>query len=127
MSRMQKCIKNILITAFVLAGAFIISLVFQHVFEIEERITTLFVFAVFLISMLTEGYIYGIVSAIAGVLAVNYAFTFPFFEFDFATPVNVMSAIVMIVLAILTSTRHLRRRVRKSECGRIFSGLCHMI
>ena len=48
MSRMQKCIKNILITAFVLAGAFIISLVFQHVFEIEERITTLFVFAVFL-------------------------------------------------------------------------------
>lgn len=78
MSRMQKCIKNILITAFVLAGAFIISLVFQHVFEIQERITTLFVFAVFLISMLTEGYIYGIVSAIAGVLAVNYAFTFPF-------------------------------------------------
>ena len=113
MSRMQKCIKNILITAFVLAGAFIISLVFQHVFEIEERITTLFVFAVFLISMLTEGYIYGIVSAIAGVLAVNYAFTFPFFEFDFATPVNVMSAIVMIVLAILTST--LTTKVKQHE------------
>ena len=90
MSRMQKCIKNILITAFVLAGAFIISLVFQHVFEIQERITPLFVFAVFLISMLTEGYIYGIETEIAGLLADNYAFTLPFFKIDFATPVNVM-------------------------------------
>jgi len=60
----SKTVRNILVSAGVPAASFIISLLFQHIFEVHEHITTLFVFAVFLISLLTEGYIYGLISAI---------------------------------------------------------------
>lgn len=95
-------IKDAFITLFILVAAFFISLAFQNVFAIDEHITTLFAFAVFLISLFTRGYVYGIASAFIGTLAINYAFTFPYFEFDFITPVNLISAIVMITIALLT-------------------------
>ena len=43
----------------------------------------LFVLAILFISRFTEGYIYGIVAAIAAVIEVNYIFTYPYFEFNF--------------------------------------------
>lgn len=103
---MKKCkiIKNVLTSIIILAISFVISVLFQNVFKVEEHITTLFVFAVFLISLLTDGYLYGIISSIISMLAINFAFTFPYFAFDFGTPVNIISAIVMIIIAFLTST-----------------------
>lgn len=45
---------------------------------------------------------YGIVSAFVGTLAINYAFTFPYFAFNFTIPVNLISALIMITIALLT-------------------------
>ena len=106
MAKQKKCkiIKNVLTSIIILAISFVISVLFQNVFKVEEHITTLFVFAVFLISLLTDGYLYGIISSIISMLAINFAFTFPYFAFDFGTPVNIISAIVMIIIAFLTST-----------------------
>lgn len=109
----KRSIIDIITTIVILGLSFLISLVFQNVFKVEEHITTLFVFAVFIISFLTQGYVYGIVSAIISVLAVNYAFTFPYFDFNFIIPVNLISAIVMIVIAILTSA--LTTKMKYSE------------
>lgn len=94
--------KDILMTSAILVSAFFISIVFQDIFGIEEHISTLFAFAVFLISLLTKGYVYGITSAFVGTLAINYAFTFPYFAFNFTIPVNLISAIVMVTIALLT-------------------------
>lgn len=91
------------VTVALLLGAFGISLLCQK-FDVEEHTTTVFVFAVFLISLLTNGYIYGLLAAFAGTLAVNYAFTFPYFSLNFAIPVNLLSAVVLIVISLLTST-----------------------
>ena len=96
-------IKNGLITVASLIGAFVVSLLFQYIFDVQEHITTVFVFAVFLVSLLTDGYIYGVVSAFASTVAVNYAFTFPYFALNFTIPVNLISGIVMIAIAIFTS------------------------
>jgi len=76
---------------------------FQYVFDVWEHITTIFVFAVFLISLFTKGYLYGVLAAFASTAAVNYAFTFPYFAINFAIPVNLISGIVMIAIAVLTS------------------------
>lgn len=95
-------LKDILITAAILVSAFFISIVFQNIFEINEHVSTLFAFAVFLISLWTTGYIYGITAAFIGTLAINYAFTFPYFAFNFTIPVNLISAIVMVTIALLT-------------------------
>lgn len=105
--------RDILITSVILVLAFTISVVFQNVFGIDEQITTLFAFAVFLISLATKGYVYGIVSAFISTLAINYAFTFPYFAFDFITPVNLISAVVMIIIALLTGA--LTTKVKRNE------------
>lgn len=99
---MKRTVRDIFVTAGILIAAFLISVAFQNVFRVDEHISTLFAFAVFLISMLTQGYVYGIVSAFFSTLAINYAFTFPYFAFNFTIPVNLISALVMITIALLT-------------------------
>lgn len=98
---MKKVLKNLLVSVGLLMLAVVISILFQKL-DVEEHITTIFVFAVFLISMQTDGFFYGILSAVAGMFAVNYAFTFPYFVLDFITPVNLVSAFIMVTVAILT-------------------------
>ena len=99
---------NCAIVIITLAVVFGISIVLQNVLAIREHVTTVFVFAVFLISILTDGYIYGIVSTFIAVLGINFAFTFPYFAFNFAIPENTISAIVMIVVSLMTSTLTIR-------------------
>ncbi|MBR5012168.1 MAG: PAS domain-containing sensor histidine kinase, partial [Clostridia bacterium] len=67
-------------------------------------VTTLFAFAVFIISLVTDGFGCGIVSAIASVVTINYAFTYPYFGMDFSVPESIFSAIVMLIISFLTST-----------------------
>lgn len=118
MKSYTKYAKNILITIVFLAFAFGISLLFQKIFDVSEHVTTVFVFAVFLISLFTDGYFYGVLAAFIGTIAVNYAFTFPYFAFDFTTPVNLISGIIMIAISILTSaitTKLKRHEATKAE------------
>ena len=118
--QMNKHVKDGLITLISLACAFGLSVVFQK-FNVEEHVTTAFVFAVFLVSLLTEGYFWGVAAAFAGTIAVNYAFAFPYFAFDFVTPVNLISAIILISIAILTSalvTKLKRHEATKAESER---------
>ena len=103
METFKKRIKNSLITILSLGGAFGLSLLFQYIFDVQEHITTVFVFAVFLISLFTDGYCYGVVGAFIGTVAVNYAFTFPYFALNFAIPVNLVSCVIMLAIAVLTS------------------------
>lgn len=107
--------KNSLIAAGVFALAVICCLALQKL-EVQKQSTTVFVFAVFLISLATEGYIYGILSAFAGMLAVNYAFTYPYYELDFNIPVNLISAVIMITVAILTGT--LTTKLKENEAAK---------
>lgn len=106
-------IKNILILLGILIAAFGICLLIQNVFRTEALIPAVFVLAVFLISLVTEGYVYGIASALISVLAINFAFTIPFFEFNFTMPVNLISAIIMIIVTILTGT--LTTKIKRQE------------
>lgn len=98
----KRRIYNIILSLGILAGTFAVGILFQRL-NVQEHITTVFVFAVFLISLFTEGYVYGIVSAAVSVIAINYAFTYPFFKVNFTIPENLISGIVMTVISILTS------------------------
>ena len=110
---LRKHIKNSLITIVSLGCAFGLSMLFQHIFDVHEHITTVFVFAVFLVSLLTEGYLYGVLAAFLGTVAVNYAFTFPYFAINFTIPVNLISGIIMIAIAVFTSA--LTTKLKKHE------------
>ena len=97
----KKRVLDIAVTVFVLAASFGISLMFQA-FDVSEQITTLFAFSVFLVSLITNGYLYGIISATASVFIINYTFTYPYFIVDFSAPSSIISAVIMLVIAILT-------------------------
>lgn len=97
----KKIIKNLLNSISILLIAVALSVLFQKL-GVEEHITTIFVFAVFLISLLTEGYFYGLASSIGGMLAVNYVFTYPYFAFNFNMSVNLISAIIMMSVSVVT-------------------------
>lgn len=116
-----KYIKNSLVVIISLLFAFGLSLLFQYIFDVKEHITTVFVFAVFLVSLFTEGYFYGVFAAFVSTLAVNYAFTFPYFVINFTIPVNLISGGIMIAIAVLTSaltTKLKRHEVMKAESER---------
>lgn len=109
----MKKLKYSAITLLILSATFVLSLVFQNTFSVDEHVTTVFVFAVFLVSLCTPGYIYGIVAAVLSTLAVNFAFTFPYFAFNFTLSVNLISAVVMITLAVLTGA--LTTKIKQHE------------
>lgn len=100
--KFKSVVRNWILTFVILALTFGVSLVLEYQFQIKELIAMLFVFAVFLISLITEGYVYGVSAAVISTIAVNYAFTFPFFKLNFMIPVNFISATVMVTIAILT-------------------------
>ena len=102
MVRIMKIIKNVVITVIMQVGAFLLCLLFHDYFNAEAPIPAIFILTVFLTSVITDGYFYGIFAALIGVLAVNYAFTFPFFKFNFMLPGNLISAIIMIIIALIT-------------------------
>ena len=106
-------LRDITVTVIILTLCFCISVLMQDVFNIPEQVTTTFAFAVFLISLVTDGYIYGLIAAAISVLLVNYAFTFPYFALNFIIPSNFISALVMAVISILTSA--LTTKVKHQE------------
>ena len=110
---MKKIIKSLSSTVFGLSAAFLVSLLFQKTFQTRALIPMIFVLAVFLIALLTQGYFWGILASLAGVLAVNFAFTFPYFEFNFSIPENVLSAAVMLIVAVLTGM--LTTKIKQQE------------
>ena len=97
----KNVIRNTAVALLTLVAACVLSMIFQRL-DVEEDITTVFVFAVFIISLLTEGYLYGILSAVIGIFAINFAFTYSFFSFDFITPINVISGVIMLAVAVMT-------------------------
>lgn len=95
-------IKDFLITVLVMISSFILCLIIQQSFKGNALIPAVFVFGVFLISVLTRKFFYGIISAVISVFAVNFAFTFPYFAFDFSVMENIVSSIILLAVAVVT-------------------------
>ena len=99
---MKKIIKDLLTTTGILTACFCLSLVTNRISQSYMLIPMCFVLGVFLISVITVGYFWGVTASLISVLAVNYAFTFPYFEVNFFIPANFFSAVVMLVVAVVT-------------------------
>ena len=105
--------KDILFSVLIFCSAFAINMLIQKLFTTQTLVPMIFVFGVFLISLKTHGYCYGIASAIVSVFAVNFAFTYPYYTFDFFVEESILSAVIMLIVAVSTST--LNSRIRDQE------------
>lgn len=106
-------LKDFFFSVVVLALTFLLSFLIQFIFQTDTLVPTIFVLGVFFVSLKTEGYFWGVMASLIGVMLVNFAFTMPYFEIDLITPVNTFAAIVMLVIAIMTSA--LTTQVKQQE------------
>ena len=97
----------------VLTVVFFANLLLQEWFQTRTMVPMIFVLGVFLVSWKTQGYFWGITDSMVSVLAVNWAFTYPYWAFDLISPECISSAVVMLIVAIMTGT--LTTRLKKQE------------
>ena len=110
---MKDRIKDILVTAGILVVSFLFGLAANSHFSSDALVPMVFVLGVFLISVITNSWFCGIAASLLSTLAVNFAFTFPYFEFNFSIPENLFSAVVMLVVAIVTGA--LTTKIKHAE------------
>lgn len=113
MKKYYKLAGNILFTLLVLGFFLVVSLAVESKLDTDKLISAILTLAVFLISLYTDGYFWGIFASLLSVLALNFAFTFPFFKFNFTIPENMISAVIMLVVTIMSSA--LATKVKQQE------------
>lgn len=121
MERWKRCVLDAGITVMVLFGSFCLVLFAQKLFHTQIMGPMIFVLATFLVALSTQGYAWGILTSLASVLVVNYAFRVPYFEFNFSIPENLFTALVMLFVAFMTST--LTTKIKAQEKMRRISEL----
>ena len=62
-----------------------------------------YVLAVLLISRFTDGYLFGLIAAVLGVIGVNYVFTYPYMAFNFTIAGYPLTILTFLVVSLVTS------------------------
>lgn len=101
-------IKKALVTVFTLGVTVLVSTFLHQLSFSASLIPMLFVLSVFIVSLVNKDFFWGVIASIASVLAVNYAFTAPFNQFNFSISDNLFSAFIMMVVAVTTVIMTLR-------------------
>lgn len=104
MNRTKEWLKEAAFTLITLIAVFICNIIIQESYDTQKLTPMIFVLGVFLIALKTKGYFWGVTASMLSVLAVNYAFSFPYYAFDLLNPELLFSAIVMLIVAIITGT-----------------------
>ena len=96
-----------------LAVVFLVNLFLVRQFDTKTMTPMIFVLGVFLVSWRTQGYFFGIAASLLSVLAVNWAFTYPYWAFDLISPECISSAVVMLIVSTMTGA--LTTRLKQQE------------
>ena len=115
MPNWRRWLRDGVLTVAVMAAVFLLVLVLERFFAAEKLIPMLFVLGVFIVSLQTEGYLWGVAASLIGVLLVNYAFMFPYYAIDLLTPVNMATALVMLIVSVMTSTLTTQISIQQEE------------
>lgn len=109
----KQVLKDGLFTIATVLVVFFTNLFLVEQFDTKTMTPMIFVLGVFLVAWQTQGYFWSIAASLVSVLAVNWAFTYPFWAFDLISPECISSAVVMLIVAIMTGT--LTARLKKQE------------
>ena len=113
MANQKQTITDALFTVATLLAVFLVNLFLVMQFDTKTMTPMIFVLGVFLVSWRTQGYGFGIASSLISVLAVNWAFTYPYWEFDLISPECISSAVVMLIVSTMTGA--LTTRLKQQE------------
>ncbi len=102
-----------LFTVVTLIVVFLVNLYLVRHYNTKTMTPMVFVLGVFLVSWRTQGYVFGVAASLISVLAVNWAFTYPYWAFDLISPECISSAVVMLIVSTMTGA--LTTRLKQQE------------
>ncbi|MBR1457311.1 MAG: DUF4118 domain-containing protein, partial [Oscillospiraceae bacterium] len=102
-----------------MALASLLCILLRQLSTSDVHVPLIFVLAVLIVSLLTDGYFYGILAALTSVFAVNYAFTYPYWHMNFTIYGYPLTFLTMLGVGCAVST--LTTRVKEREQLRVES------
>ena len=113
MASSKHILADTLFSVLTLTVVFLVNLFLVMQFGTKTMTPMIFVLGVFLVSWKTQGYFWGFASSLISVLAVNWAFTYPYWAFDLISPECISSAVVMLIVSTMTGA--LTTRLKQQE------------
>lgn len=95
----------------------------RQISESDRHVPLIFVLVALVVSLCTEGYFYGILTAVTGVFTANYTFTYPYSQMDFTLSGYPLTFVTMLAVSLAVCTlatrlkrqEHLRRESEKEK------------
>ena len=124
--------RDLIVTALILFVAVTFCILLQRLDPSAGFATPVFVLTVLLTSRLTTGYFWGLFSAVLGVIAVNFFFTFPYWAFNLTItgyPLSFLTflSVSVITSALTTKTRQLDKLRMENEKIRMRADLLRSV
>ncbi len=114
----KQVLLNFGFTMLMLGAAFLICFMIYTLADSSVSVPLVFVLAVLLTAWQTEGYFYSVIASLTSVFAINFCFTYPYFEFNFTItgyPVTFLTMFaVTLIVGMLTDQVKRQSRI-KSE------------
>jgi len=110
----KQLFRDTMLFCFFFVGAIAICNVLSFIYDDNNQFAVpVFILAVSLIALCTNGYLFGILASLLGVLCVNVVFTYPYWQFHLAIAGYPLTFAVMLVVSICIST--LTTRLKKEQ------------
>ena len=107
------CWRDLLITIGIFLLAAGLCVLLQLADGTEGFASPIFVLAVLLVSHLTTGYLFGFIAAVAGVICVNFVFTYPYWAVNFTITGYPITFLSFLAVSMITCT--LPKQVRQQS------------
>lgn len=107
--------RDLLTTALILLGATALCVFLRWVDLVDAFASMIYLLAVVLIARMTDGYLYDLLASAFGVIAVNYAFTKPYFAFNLSLSGYPLTFTCMLAVSIIVGTLTTRLKQQEKE------------
>ncbi len=106
--------RNMSITVALLGAAAAFCAALNLIGDSDSAVPLVFVLAVLLTARFTDGYFYGLFATVVSVFGVNYAFTYPYFEFNFTITGYPFTFLTMFAVSLVVGmlTEQVKRQGR---------------
>ena len=128
----KRLLRNWLILITSLGIACLVCAMLHKVADSDFYVSLIFVLAVTVISLLTDGYFYGIIASVLSVIGTNYAFTYPYMKLNFSIydyPITfiTMLAVSLVISTLTTSAKESERIRHEAQQAQLRSNLLRAV
>jgi two-component system sensor histidine kinase KdpD len=103
-NKLRAAAKNLAVTIGIMTFATLLSFLFRSIGLYESNFIMAYLLGVLLVAKQTDGFFYGILSSVIGVLAFNFFFTVPYYSFAAFRSDYPVTFVIMLIAALITST-----------------------